>query len=85
VKTISDIEIALTLHDRKRSICADETIINGSKEIRPMREAQSRTAIDHGKMDTRQRAFTTIWKHNRVFRRLVQVCGFREESSDGMA
>jgi hypothetical protein len=52
-------------------MCADETSIDGSKEIHTMKEASSITAIDHGKMDTRQRAFTTIWNDNRVFRRLV--------------
>jgi hypothetical protein len=36
-----------------------------------MKEASPKTAIVHGKMDTRQRAFTAIWKDNQVFRRLV--------------
>jgi hypothetical protein len=52
------------------NLCADVTINDGSKEIHTMKEASPRTAIVHGKMDMRQRAFTAIWKDNRVFRRL---------------
>jgi hypothetical protein len=53
-------------------MCADVTINTAvSKEIHTMKEGSPITAIVHGEMDTRQRAFTAIWKDNQVFRRLV--------------
>jgi hypothetical protein len=65
----------LALHDQKQSmLCAEVVMINdGSKVIHAVKEASPITAIVHGNMDTSQRAFTAIMKHNRVssFRRLL--------------
>jgi hypothetical protein len=71
-ETILGIEIALTLHDQKQSMCADVTINDGSKEIHTMRKHCQEQQLFIGKMYKSQRVFTAIMKHNRVFfRRLV--------------